>query len=582
MNEITKIHLGRMAFTIAIDAHKELRQYLEAIKKHVGPKHKEVSEEVELRMAELLTERGITADKVIVAKDIEYLKEQLGSPSDFEDEDDEPAGKKHHTEDYPSRRLFRDSRDQILGGVAAGLGTYFGIDAWIFRLIFIALTFAGGSGIFIYLLLWLLVPKAKSNSDFLQMKGKPVTVEALTHYVESQDFEGDARRAGNRIGQALSEMFQTVVKLARYAIGTILTVTSLLAIIWTIGVGTFVLTNPDKLSSAGRVFPVGGDETALALLIVGVLLSALVFLLSAGIASLRKKWPLPLWASAALGTVFVVGSAVSVGLGAKVGQRIHDRYEAAHRTETRQVGDFNQLDISGEAIVHYEYADTPSVDVRTIGEVDKEGIRTDVKDGKLLVNVTDVKSKSCDWFCVDVQDVLVTVRAPKLDTITVRPDTVFRSEKELHQDKLTLISYRGSDTFLSQLRAKQIRMTTEGGSQLAPPAKPALPGEADEGNMPKRIIGPKNGASVLEMTGITSGFPQDRIWMHDYEGFTITSTDDFTLATTQACDLYSPLAYLWDMPGKVTINDQLFLDEKALQDKQNDDEQSTTNCVTIR
>jgi hypothetical protein len=47
MNEVTKIHLGRQAFTISVDAHHELKNYLEVIKKQV--EDKDVVEEIELR-----------------------------------------------------------------------------------------------------------------------------------------------------------------------------------------------------------------------------------------------------------------------------------------------------------------------------------------------------------------------------------------------------------------------------------------------------------------------------------------------------------------------------------------------------
>jgi hypothetical protein len=73
MNEVTKIHLGRQAFTILTDTHHELKSYLEAIKKQV--EDKDVIDEIELRMAELLVEHGLTANKVILSADVDFLKE---------------------------------------------------------------------------------------------------------------------------------------------------------------------------------------------------------------------------------------------------------------------------------------------------------------------------------------------------------------------------------------------------------------------------------------------------------------------------------------------------------------------------
>ncbi|MCW2578184.1 MAG: pspC, partial [Modestobacter sp.] len=61
----------------------------------------------------------------------------------------------------PARPPLRRSRtDKVIAGVAGGLAEYTGIDALLWRVAAIALTFAGGSGIIIYVLLWLLMPPA--------------------------------------------------------------------------------------------------------------------------------------------------------------------------------------------------------------------------------------------------------------------------------------------------------------------------------------------------------------------------------------------------------------------------------------
>jgi phage shock protein PspC (stress-responsive transcriptional regulator) len=56
------------------------------------------------------------------------------------------------------RRLTRRTDDRVLGGVASGLGTYFGVDPVVFRIGFVALTLVGGTGLLIYLLLWAVLP----------------------------------------------------------------------------------------------------------------------------------------------------------------------------------------------------------------------------------------------------------------------------------------------------------------------------------------------------------------------------------------------------------------------------------------
>src|ERR1700754_481013 len=97
MNEVKHIHIGRQQFTVSVEAYKELKEYLAAITKKAGDSGADVAEEVELRMAELLIGRGITSEKVIVASDVQFLKAQLGEPSDFS-EDVDAAKKEPHAD----------------------------------------------------------------------------------------------------------------------------------------------------------------------------------------------------------------------------------------------------------------------------------------------------------------------------------------------------------------------------------------------------------------------------------------------------------------------------------------------------
>jgi len=55
-------------------------------------------------------------------------------------------------------RMRRSRDDKWLGGVCAGLGAVSGIEAWVWRLLFVLLFVFGGVGIFVYLLLWIFVP----------------------------------------------------------------------------------------------------------------------------------------------------------------------------------------------------------------------------------------------------------------------------------------------------------------------------------------------------------------------------------------------------------------------------------------
>lgn len=58
------------------------------------------------------------------------------------------------------KRLYRSRTDKVIGGVAGGLGDYLGIDPIWARIGFVLLAVTGGSGVLIYLIMWLLIPEA--------------------------------------------------------------------------------------------------------------------------------------------------------------------------------------------------------------------------------------------------------------------------------------------------------------------------------------------------------------------------------------------------------------------------------------
>jgi phage shock protein C len=64
--------------------------------------------------------------------------------------------------DTHTKRLLRPKKGRILGGVAAALAHYFGVDVTIVRIIWLLLLLPGGlPGILPYLILWLIIPEAE-------------------------------------------------------------------------------------------------------------------------------------------------------------------------------------------------------------------------------------------------------------------------------------------------------------------------------------------------------------------------------------------------------------------------------------
>jgi len=79
------------------------------------------------------------------------------------------------------RREIRRSRaDRVLGGVAAGIAHYFGIDPVLVRLGFVLLTIAGGSGILLYLIAWLIIPEEAEGEERAPVRSTGPALDAAT------------------------------------------------------------------------------------------------------------------------------------------------------------------------------------------------------------------------------------------------------------------------------------------------------------------------------------------------------------------------------------------------------------------
>ncbi len=58
-----------------------------------------------------------------------------------------------------NKRLYRSTKEKMIGGVCGGMGEYFEIDPVLIRILFVVATFVGGSGILGYILCWIIIPE---------------------------------------------------------------------------------------------------------------------------------------------------------------------------------------------------------------------------------------------------------------------------------------------------------------------------------------------------------------------------------------------------------------------------------------
>ncbi|GAA4244495.1 MULTISPECIES: PspC domain-containing protein [Winogradskyella] len=184
MNKTVNINLAGIFFHIDEDAYLKLQRYLEAIKRSFTDSQgrSEIIADIEARIAELFSERIQNEKQVVGVKLVDEVIAIMGQPEDYlvDDEIFEDEPKQHYKQkSTTSRRLFRDTDNSYVGGVSAGLGHYFGIDALWIRIVWFLLIFGAGTGFLLYILLWALIPEAKTTAEKLTMTGDPVNISNI-------------------------------------------------------------------------------------------------------------------------------------------------------------------------------------------------------------------------------------------------------------------------------------------------------------------------------------------------------------------------------------------------------------------
>jgi len=186
MKITVSINLGGYSFNIDEDAYAELKMYLKNLELHFAGEESssEILSDIETRMAELFRIKITTFKQVINIEDVKQVISILGTPEDISDKEEPSAHDKFSSPGY--HRMYRDPDHRIIGGVCAGMGAYWNIDPIIIRIIFVALALAGGLGVLVYLILYIVLPEAKSTAQKIEMKGNPVNIHNIKESVKKE------------------------------------------------------------------------------------------------------------------------------------------------------------------------------------------------------------------------------------------------------------------------------------------------------------------------------------------------------------------------------------------------------------
>lgn len=222
MNKTVNINLAGIFFHIDEDAYLKLQRYLEAIKRSFTDSQgqSEIIADIEARIAELFSDRVQNDKQVIRIKEVDEVISIMGQPEDYlvDDEifEDEPQPT-YSRKSAPSKKLFRDTDNSYIGGVSSGLSHYFGIDAVWIRLAWILLIFGAGTGILLYILLWILVPEAKTTAEKIMMTGEPVNISNIEKKIKDgfDNVADVAKNVTDSVGNAAKNVSDSVSNAAK-------------------------------------------------------------------------------------------------------------------------------------------------------------------------------------------------------------------------------------------------------------------------------------------------------------------------------------------------------------------------------
>ncbi|MEZ4755666.1 MAG: PspC domain-containing protein [Flavobacteriales bacterium] len=373
MKKTLTANISGTVFHIEEDAYDRLHRYLNTIRGQFtgSDGREEIMADIESRIAELFTERLDGRRQVVSIDDVEHVIGIMGQPEDYvmgegQRQQEQTSGQAGSAYSGPTagKRFFRHPEDKWVGGVLGGLGAYLNIDPLILRLVYLIFLFLG-FGVVLYLILWIVVPKADSAADMLRMRGEPVNVENIKRMFNegSERFQQGARNmateaeelgrrwsqsgqqwgqgAGRDLESGLKRLLTVVGKILGFAflMGGAVLILSILGVL--VGGGTFTYDNLTGLGQAG-LFELGSvafDSSAQALWFISSLvllgLVPAIGMLIGGVRLVTDARP-PQWISWTLTIIWVVALFAAIVIGTRVGNDFSEEQSMVHEVDLVQ------------------------------------------------------------------------------------------------------------------------------------------------------------------------------------------------------------------------------------------------------
>ncbi|MDL2319874.1 PspC domain-containing protein [Alistipes sp. OttesenSCG-928-B03] len=165
MKKTLNVNIGGVLFTMNEDAYYTLNNYYDDIRSRLlSAECQDVMDDIEARTADILRENLAYSNQIVEIDHIRRVIAMIGSAQTFGEQKQERSYEPPVMENKP-RRLYR-SRKSVIGGVCGGVAEYFNIDPTVVRLLTLLFVFFGGLSVWIYIILWIVLPQRPRESVF--------------------------------------------------------------------------------------------------------------------------------------------------------------------------------------------------------------------------------------------------------------------------------------------------------------------------------------------------------------------------------------------------------------------------------
>lgn len=491
MKKTLNINLGGSIFNLEEDAYEKLKAYLDAINKYFSAyeENLEVVEDIESRFAEQFSAKLSKNKQVITLADVEELIKIIGRVEDITNTQTASSTEPPSSASLRQRKLFRDTGNKIIAGVCSGLAAYFNLDAVLIRLLFFVSIFFGGSGIFIYAILWFIMPEAKTAVDQTEMQGYAVTLESLEKTIKEKISSPEKKEEGRlmrlillpfRLLGKIIDFFFIVVKkvlpILSAILGTLIFIGAVSGIaLVCFGLAELVFNNASPYFDfpAAVLFP----ENNLYLIATAVLFSIILpgfFLVLTGVSLVRRKLTFNAITVLTLLALWIVSLTAFGFLSVKAIPIYQEKIAAANNmpniTIESKFKNFNQINAQGDFSLDIKQGREFKINA-TGQEKDLDNLVLSVNNGILTIEKKQREKKLC-FLCFEEKRIItVEIILPALNTLKATNNNRISLSGFKQKDQQVSLSGIHSTKIESQIQ--NLELIADSSSQLS------LTGSAD-------------------------------------------------------------------------------------------------------